>query len=817
MPNRIQEPITIQTPRRPLANVALAMILGIVVARGLDVPLLLSLRFFVGTLLLYVACRFRPRVSNALLLLATASLGSARYTEWMARDRPSDVARHATVEPQLSRLRGSIHAEPTIAIRAARAGMPAEPWTRFLFDVHSIASTEDWIPSSGRVEVHAKGSLDRLRAGDAVEAFGWLSQPLPPPNPGQFDYADYLAGQGAHATLRSEDERAVRLLAESVDRRIIGARDRLRRWARSTFERGLSPTAAGLASTLILGYRTALPDEELDVYRTTGTMHLLVVSGTHLVLVSWMLWMLISLIVVNLRLRVLLILTFTMAYAFLSGGDPPVVRAAVIVAFWLGGLFLSRRPDPVNSLAAAAITLLALNPTTLFNVGAQLSFLAVATIVHFVPVINPQPERPYEERWWWRLYRWGSDVLVSGLVVSFVVGLVLSPLLIYSFHLVTPMGILLSAILLPIVSLILFGGIGLLLAAPVVASFLPLLAFPLQWMLLLMQWIVSTCDRLPLSHAYVPSAPAWWTIGFYAMLFLPLTLSRARTLGCGYLMSNVAWIGLGGLLLLWPNAPRGLEYHQLAVGHGNCGVLRFPDGRTVLYDCGSLTIPEVTKRVVAPWLWSQGVSVVDAVIVSHADFDHFNGLAELAQQFSIRKAFISPQTAHSSQADLAATLRALLDAGTTIELLWAGDQIRMGTTVIEVLQPSPSTEYATDNESSLVLLCSAAGYRLLLTGDLSHRGIEQLLAQPRPSIDILIAPHHGSRPSNPPELAAWARPTLVISTQQRSRGQDGLAPYRELGATVLRTDDDGAISCRWLDDALEVQTYLSHKRFYLRP
>ena len=80
---------------------------------------------------------------------------------------------------------------------------------------------------------------------------------------------------------------------------------------------------------------------------------------------------------------------------------------------------------------------------------------------------------------------------------------------------------------------------------------------------------------------------------------------------------------------------RAVLARSLPVGHGGCTVLETPDGRTLLYDAGALAGPEVTRRQIAPFLWSRGIRRIDEVILSHADLDHFNGLPSLLDRFAI--------------------------------------------------------------------------------------------------------------------------------------------------------------------------------------
>src|SRR5207245_5372163 len=123
--------------------------------------------------------------------------------------------------------------------------------------------------------------------------------------------------------------------------------------------------------------------------------------------------------------------------------------------------------------------------------------------------------------------------------------------------------------------------------------------------------------------------------------------------------AGLVWVavGLGGDLV--PRRPGEFRCTFLAVGHGGCTVLETPDGRTLLYDAGAISGPDVTRRQIAPFLWYRGIRRIDEIFLSHADLDHFNGLPALLEPFAVGQVPCTPSFADKSTPAVATTSAAI--------------------------------------------------------------------------------------------------------------------------------------------------------------
>src|SRR5262249_38193674 len=138
---------------------------------------------------------------------------------------------------------------------------------------------------------------------------------------------------------------------------------------------------------------------------------------------------------------------------------------------------------------------------------------------------------------------------------------------------------------------------------PLAAIFAPLV----HGSLAACEFLVDTADAGPGSHFYVGDVPAWWLWIFYAGVLAVLTPQPLRRRGRVGVEGGLGWLCVGLLSGAARLPADELRCTFLAVGHGGCTVLETPDGRTLLYDAGALGGPDVTRRQIAPFLWSRGI------------------------------------------------------------------------------------------------------------------------------------------------------------------------------------------------------------------
>jgi competence protein ComEC len=815
--------------RAPLVPVALAVTVGVVADRMFGLPPVVAGAVFgVGLIGWAAGARKSATAGLPFLWLACAAAGAFHHHQFRTMFAADDVGRLAGDEPKLVRLRGRLADEPTTAgpprPDPLRSMPRAEP-ARAVLSVTSFSERDDWQPASGRVRLVVAGPLDGLHTGDLIEVVGWLSTPGEPANPGEFDPALHYLDERITALL------SVHKTSESVVRLSEGWADSpagwlavVRGWGRRTLEAALPPERSGVAAALLLGDGSAMAQTEWDKYIRTGVIHALAISGQHLIILAGFLWLVLRLAGLPRKRGAWVVAIVLVLYAALTGGRPPATRAATMVALICGGLILRRVVLPANAFALAMLIVLILQPTDIADAGCQLSFLCVAMLTWGVSRwFAPQPAEPLERlidasrpRWVRGLRSVGRWLLVS-YGITFVLGLTVIPLVAYRYHVISPIGFVIGPPVVLLAAVALVTGFMLLIAAAVMPPLVPLFAGATDWSLRLCGWVVDAADRLSVGHFAVGDVPGWWLAVFYAGLLSTLILPTIRGRWRSMSIAGAGWLALGLVLVFWRPTPDGLRVTFLAVGHGGCTVLETPDGRVLLYDVGALAGPDVIRRQVAPFLWHRGIRRIDEVLVSHADLDHFNGLPNLLDRFPVSRVTLTPTFADKNTPGVRETLAALERAGVATRIVAAGDRLTAGDVTFDVLHPPPAGPAGNENARSLVLLVQHAGHSLLLTGDLEGGGLNRVLALPLRPVDVLMAPHHGSKTADPPALVAWSRPRLVVSCQGPPQWPTQVpAVYESRGATFLGTWPHGAVTIVSHKTGLVAETFRTHKRIVVR-
>lgn len=822
------------TSRRPLLQLAFAVVLGIVIdrlsgGRFVEHGLYLwwSAAFGCLLIILLLPTRRYDRSFTMLLLMAFVCLGGSwHHLHWHYYEQ-DHIARFASEVPQpvclqavvLDRLKYS-PAPPSNPMRA----LPVGPRSEIQVYVTRLRDGQEWRSTSGSCKLRVNGALQDIMAGDEIMIFAQLGRISPALNPGEYDWSQARRGAGQHCELFCRAPACVSLTK-------AGSRWTANRWLHQVGQRCerrlasyVRPAQRDLAQAILLGARERLDSSDRGAYLQTGTIHLLVVSGLHVGLLAVAIWAVVCSGFLPRRTGLLVTACLVVAYALIVGARPPVIRASVLVVLTLLSYIVGRRVSPANLLSAAALVVLAINPSELFRSGTQLSFLCVAALAGYGSLIQREQRLDPLTRLirdtqpaYRKALRWTLSSFAHTAAASLAVWLVVAPLVAYHFQITAPISILISPLLWPLVATALISG----LAICFVGWLLPPLAWLLGQVCSFCLWstesIVAAARQIDGGNFYLPGPPAWWICVFYAGMLLAAIVLWPRVRSTWLLSFAAIWVAVGVAVGGTRTEEEKLRCHFLAVGHGTCVVLELPGGETMLYDAGSIGSPERAAKTIASFLWSRGITSLDAVVLSHADVDHYNALPELLERFNVGMVYVSPLMFDSGstdgQLDAPSFLKQTLEvADVPLREIWINARLPTADADvgIEVLHPPRSGVVGQDNANSLLLAIRYAGHSILLPGDLESPGIETVTAQRPQPFDILLAPHHGSANSDPPGFAAWCTPKWVVVSGPRARGDQRFTAdaYERFGAQVLHTADVGAVQFTLDERGLEWSQFL---------
>ena len=506
-------------------------------------------------------------------------------------------------------------------------------------------------------------------------------------------------------------------------------------------------------------------------------------------------------------------------YALVTGLRPSAVRAFVMAACVCGGFVVRRPLSTANSFCAAWVVVMILNPTDIFSLGCRLSFLSVFVLIWCIgPAVEKKPQTPLEalidqsRSPLVRFARRCLRLLIVSYLVSAVILFVNAPLLIAEQNLFSPAALVIGPILVVLTTIALIGGLILLCLAPVGLGFLA--AWPTEAALRAADWVVQGADGWPGAVVAMSAPPGWWVVGFY--LALAITATYRIRLNPRLVACLILYLTIPLLPRFFPVKSDEFQLTVLAVGKGGCVVLETPDGRCLIYDAGSTVGSSAVRRIVAPYLLSRGITCIDEVLISHADTDHFNGLEELIRRFPVGMVTLTPSFADKPTREVESALRIIRTSGVGSRLAFAGMSFTAGDVTLQVLHPPQVGPPGTENERSLVLLVTHRGRRFLLTGDLEKSGSAMVLNQDIGPVDVMTAPHHGSRAAVPKAMIAWCRPSLVVASRGQPSGNTMTTADIVPGCLLRDTDTHGAVTFHSGPLGLTAECFVDRERIVLR-
>ena len=568
--------------------------------------------------------------------------------------------------------------------------------------------------------------------------------------------------------------------------------------------------ARGFVEAVVLGDRSDMDKETLNDFTTSGVAHILAVSGFNVAIVSLVVAQLLRIFGIYwLRTRISITMLMVLLYSAIVGFQPSVVRALLMIEFYLLAQLLERKPDPLNIVMSAAAINLLFRPYDLFDVGFQLSYAGVLGMILIAPKIGwlllPETNTVPIKHPHWRSMVEASALSVGASIASY-------PVIAAHFYRISFIGLVANIPLIPLSAIITALGF-LLLPITAVSHWLgQVYGDATAYLSDLLLWLTKVSAHVP-SAAHAAASPSWIFIAVLgiSVIYCLRSKTRARFLGRFSLVLScffALWtIGVPFSDSVLAKNEGKLQVLFFDVGQGDCIFFNTPEGKNYFVDFGrtDLSGNANIERTALPFLRAEDVTRIDCGFISHMHTDHFGGAPILLENCNVASLMTSGERVANRTARLLDTVSR--DQHTQLRVLSRGDTLHLGSDLtLYVLYPDRQvpeaklTAYGENIHSGM--LAFRLVYRntsFLFLGDAERSGEEEMLASYGDQLhsNVVKVAHHGSLTSSSKDFIAITNPEYAVISVGEYNHFGHPAPaivkrWMTNGSQVCRTDLSGA-------------------------
>jgi ComEC/Rec2-related protein len=522
---------------RPLIKALAFFAAGIVISSRFELNYLYSLVIFIALLMIsfYFYIKDDLKTSGKLLCIMLFALGWFRADLASGPFPPNHINNLAKANGN-SVAYGKIVEEPDIR----------DDCTYLVIEADSVSLKDYMVPSFGRLRAKVLDGGTKFDHSDYVAVKGFLYKPGGSRNPGGFDYAGYLRTRDIFAGMSVSGPRNVSIIKRGSSF-LSSVIKPVRNYMISVGRENLSPVSAAVLSGFILGERRDIPEEYQTMFRDTGTLHLMAVSGSNVGLILTVFALPLTFLGLRRKPRVVILLAVVVFFAILTRLESSVVRASIMALVGLLAYGWVRKPDYINLLGFAGLVMLFWRPLQLFDVGLQLSFAATFGIVFVVPDVyrRIKPLTRRKRRW----IRW----IVIALATTIAAQAAVLPLMLLYFNRFPLVGIFANLPVALLASIASAMGIALYLFGLLGGWLVFITAGLIEFVLNLVRTFLEFFNGLPLAAIRLPSF-GWPAIFLYwIMLYLVYELLIKRRFSGKGVIGALLFFNL----MIWPRVFEG--------------------------------------------------------------------------------------------------------------------------------------------------------------------------------------------------------------------------------------------------------------------
>lgn len=655
----------------------------------------------------------------------------------------------------------------------------------------------DELPGRVDIYLYGKDRMQQLMPGQIIQASVKLHPPHNKLNPGAFDYRGYCFDR--HIALIGSGKNVVLIdgqitLLEHIRQRIISALP--------------DGETSGVIRALLLADRSHVSIDVQESFAAAGAAHLLAISGLHVGLVaSWgvlLTWWLLTRReswIVHLPVRKIAIsagLLMAIGYATIAGWPLTAQRSVLMLSAAVLAWWLRHQSSPINSMLAALMFILFIDPAAIESISLWLSFIAVTALLVWALGDGQKRARDLSNPLAW---------LKALFMVSMVSMLATLPVIADLFGRVPTYSLIANLLMVPLYSIWI-------LPLSIVGEALAILGLEhaAEWLFDLAVSGISYGNILlvelkawPAGNLWVGDVPLW--IGF---LYMSGMIVSAFFLLKKKYRQLLAFSSLTLMLYLAVVVPENHmptpELTVWDVGQGAATTLSMPDGGVMAVDLPGRYGSRFNGGTdVAAGLREDGLLHVDALVISHAQSDHAGGVLRLLDQVrDVKELWLADVPANRRYSIMTQAEDHITSRGGLVRWLKRGDKLMFSDAKVEVLWPPQGFEPKNGNNSSLVLsLTLATGSRILFAGDIEKPSEHMIISGNRLDMqklshDVMLLPHHGSRTSSSDEWIDAVSPAVVIAqtgfaNRYHFPNVDVVRRYRSRGIKVFDTKKGAVI------------------------
>ncbi|MBR2198939.1 MAG: DNA internalization-related competence protein ComEC/Rec2 [Fibrobacter sp.] len=657
-----------------------------------------------------------------------------------------------------------------------------------------------------RVRLTEKRDLSLLpEPGDSIcyEA-AWY--PVEPPTvPGAFDTRKWLDSQGLMAYGKFKHWKSWRG-SWNPEQSFF----HFRNWIKARLSRFLDPAETGLLMGLLAGDRSGIPEALRSDFQRSGLVHVLAISGFHVVLLAGLLMTFLKATGLPHRIvRVVGILLLAI-YVPVTGGSPAVTRAVIMFAVPQVGMLFQRPASALNSLGVALIFILLPNPQVLWNPGFQLSAAATVGII-LGSSHNPLkalPDGLLKNRLWGKF----QSFILEPTYTTVCATLATAPFLIYHFKTLAPLAWLGNIVIVPLISWGMEAGLFALMSPFdfLTETFCSAASVLLRCASLLTRQL---SDSSAASVTVGPYPPFVLLLMGFVFALLPST-HRSR-LGGIFFVLGILFFSCFYFVCNYRDVIRpSWKLTAIDIGQGDAILITTPSGRNILIDSGPNDRRDSGKDIIVPYLRRSGILTLDALVVTHADADHFGGALGIVGSFPVKELWVSECARLEPKPAWIKTMAVALERGIPLRDIGRGFTWSDNSMEIRALHPISAGTCGETNEESISFRVKGLGQSAILTGDLTVAGERKILKSGMfLKSDVLKLGHHGSKTSSSRNFLTAVEPKLaLVSSGRKNRFHH---PHKQvverldsLGIPYLNTANRGTITVQFTSDTMVVETML---------